>query len=199
MKSVLLCFLGEFAFLLESPFNEYATRNIACNTMRVGESIDVIGYGIATPLRSDLREAMNMAVLELSEIGYLQQLKLKWFYEQDSTCNVETSTQDSKWIIRLSMTEMAVIFYILIIGLGLGMLIAFFEFLLKAKRDSTSLNQNICKVIRRNLRISIMGRSIKQNARSPTMAVAMKSTKNNNEAIVNESNTLNVEHTSQLS
>jgi hypothetical protein len=84
----------------------------------------------------------------------------------------------------------------LIIGLGLAMVIAFVEFLRKAKLDSTRLNQNICKVMRRNLRISIMGRSMKRNARPQTIATAMESPKSNDDAIVEESSKLNVEHTS---
>jgi ABC-type amino acid transport substrate-binding protein len=146
---------GKFAFLLESTLNLYVNERFPCNTMRVGENIDAKGYGIATPLGSELREAINIAVLELTENGFLESLKQKWYYERSECTNV--GTKDSKQSTELNLANVAGMFYVLIIGLGLAMVIAFFEFLLKAKIDSKRLNQNIREVMRRNLRISITG------------------------------------------
>ncbi len=146
---------GKFAFLLESTLNEYVNERLPCDTMRIGENIDAKGYGIATPLGSDLREAINIAVLELTESGSLERLKQKWYYERSECTNV--GTKDSKQSTALNLANVAGMFYVLIIGLGLAMVIAFLEFLLKAKIDSKRLNQNIREVMRRNLRISITG------------------------------------------
>ncbi len=146
---------GKFAFLLESTLNEYVNERKECNTMRSGENIDAKGYGIATPLGSDLREAVNIAVLELTENGFLDRLKQKWYYERSECTNV--GTKDSKQSTPLNLANVAGMFYVLIIGLGLAMVIAFLEFLFKAKIDSNRLNQNIREVMRRNLRISITG------------------------------------------
>ena len=145
----------KFAFLLESTLNEYVNERRPCNTMRIGENIDAKGYGIATPLGSDLREAVNIAVLELTESGFLDGLKQKWYYERSECTNV--GTKDSKQSTPLNLANVAGMFYVLIIGLGVAMIIAFLEFLLKAKIDSKRLNQNIRDVMRRNLRISITG------------------------------------------
>ena len=46
---------GKYAFLLESTMNEYHNQKKPCNTMKVGNDLDSKGYGIATPLNSDLR------------------------------------------------------------------------------------------------------------------------------------------------
>ena len=46
---------GKYAFLLESTMNEYHNQRKPCNTMKVGNDLDSKGYGIATPLNSDLR------------------------------------------------------------------------------------------------------------------------------------------------
>ena len=146
---------GKFAFLLESTVNEYVNERFPCDTMRIGENIDAKGYGIATPLGSDLREAINIAVLELTESGFLERLKQKWYYERSQCTNV--GTKDSKQSTALNVANVAGMFYVLIIGLGLAMVIALIEFLLKAKIDSTRLNLNIRDVMRRNLRISITG------------------------------------------
>jgi ionotropic glutamate receptor len=146
---------GNYAFLLESTLNEYVNERSQCDTMRIGENIDAKGYGIATPLGSDLREAVNIAVLELTESGFLERLKQKWYYERSECTNV--GTKDSKQSTELNLANVAGMFYVLIIGLGAAMVIAFLEFLFKAKIDSARLNQNIREVMRRNLRISITG------------------------------------------
>ena len=46
---------GKYAFLLESTMNDYYNQRKPCNTMKVGGNLDSKGYGIATPLMSDLR------------------------------------------------------------------------------------------------------------------------------------------------
>jgi hypothetical protein len=123
--------------------------------MRIGENIDAKGYGIGTPLGSDLREAINIAVLGLTESGFLEGLKQKWYYER-SECT-KSGSKESKQSTPLNLANVAGMFYVLIIGLGSAMVIAFLEFLLKAKLDSIRLNENIRDVMRRNLRISITG------------------------------------------
>jgi len=46
---------GKYAFLLESTMNEYHNQRKPCNTIKVGNDLDSKGYGIATPLHSELR------------------------------------------------------------------------------------------------------------------------------------------------
>lgn len=46
---------GKYAFLLESSVNEYLNERQPCNTMKVGGNLDSKGYGIATPIGSELK------------------------------------------------------------------------------------------------------------------------------------------------
>jgi len=46
---------GKYAFLLESTMNEYYNQRKPCDTMKVGGNLDAKGYGIATPIDSDLK------------------------------------------------------------------------------------------------------------------------------------------------
>lgn len=46
---------GKYAFLLESSVNEYQNEREPCNTMKVGNNLDSKGYGVATPIGSDLK------------------------------------------------------------------------------------------------------------------------------------------------
>ena len=49
---------GKYAFLLESTMNDYYNQRKPCNTMKVGDNLDSKGYGIATPIGSDLRSTL---------------------------------------------------------------------------------------------------------------------------------------------
>lgn len=46
---------GKYAFLIESPKNEYINEREPCDTMKVGRNLDAKGFGVATPLGSPLR------------------------------------------------------------------------------------------------------------------------------------------------
>jgi len=46
---------GKYAFLLESTMNDYHNQRKPCNTIKVGDNLDSKGYGIATPIGSELR------------------------------------------------------------------------------------------------------------------------------------------------
>lgn len=50
---------GKYAFLLESTMNDFYNQRKPCNTMKVGGNLDSKGYGIATPIGSDLRWAVH--------------------------------------------------------------------------------------------------------------------------------------------
>jgi len=46
---------GKYAFLAESTTIDYMNQQLPCDTMKVGSNLDSKGYGVATPLGSDLR------------------------------------------------------------------------------------------------------------------------------------------------
>ena len=149
--------------------NEYVNEHRPCDTMRIGANIDNRGYGIATPHGSNLREAINIAVLELIESGFLDRLRHKWYYERRECTN--SNSKDPKMTSALTLSKAASIFYLLFFGLSLAIVIAFVQFLLRAKRDSVRLNQNIFKVMRRNLCISPTGNVLGENEEAASYAM----------------------------
>ena len=44
-----------YAFLIESTTNEYHNNRKPCDTIKVGANLDSKGYGVATPMGSDIR------------------------------------------------------------------------------------------------------------------------------------------------
>jgi hypothetical protein len=57
---------GKYAFLLESTMNDYYNQKKPCNTMKVGGDLDSKGYGIATPIGSDLRSVPTLSYVYLT-------------------------------------------------------------------------------------------------------------------------------------
>nr|P19491.2 RecName: Full=Glutamate receptor 2; Short=GluR-2; AltName: Full=AMPA-selective glutamate receptor 2; AltName: Full=GluR-B; AltName: Full=GluR-K2; AltName: Full=Glutamate receptor ionotropic, AMPA 2; Short=GluA2; Flags: Precursor [Rattus norvegicus] len=125
---------GKYAYLLESTMNEYIEQRKPCDTMKVGGNLDSKGYGIATPKGSSLGNAVNLAVLKLNEQGLLDKLKNKWWYDKGE-CGSGGGDSKEK-TSALSLSNVAGVFYILVGGLGLAMLVALIEFCYKSRAEA---------------------------------------------------------------
>uniref|UniRef100_H9FTC6 Glutamate receptor n=2 Tax=Macaca mulatta TaxID=9544 RepID=H9FTC6_MACMU len=125
---------GKYAYLLESTMNEYIEQRKPCDTMKVGGNLDSKGYGIATPKGSSLRNAVNLAVLKLNEQGLLDKLKNKWWYDKGECGSGGGDSKDKT--SALSLSNVAGVFYILVGGLGLAMMVALIEFCYKSRAES---------------------------------------------------------------
>ncbi|XP_073777798.1 glutamate receptor 1a isoform X1 [Danio rerio] len=132
---------GKYAYLLESTMNEYIEQRKPCDTMKVGGNLDSKGYGIATPKGSPLRIPVNLAVLKLSEQAVLDKLKNKWWYDKGECGSKDSGRKDKT--SALSLSNVAGVFYILIGGLGLAMLVALVEFCYKSRTESRRMKQSI--------------------------------------------------------
>uniref|UniRef100_A0A671VRZ7 Glutamate receptor n=1 Tax=Sparus aurata TaxID=8175 RepID=A0A671VRZ7_SPAAU len=128
---------GKFAFLLESTMNEYIEQRKPCDTMKVGGNLDSKGYGVATPKGSALRTPVNLAVLKLSEQGILDKLKNKWWYDKGECGTKDSGSKDKT--SALSLSNVAGVFYILVGGLGLAMMVALIEFCYKSRQETKRL------------------------------------------------------------
>uniref|UniRef100_A0A674ASK8 Glutamate receptor n=1 Tax=Salmo trutta TaxID=8032 RepID=A0A674ASK8_SALTR len=132
---------GRYAYLLESTMNEYIEQRKPCDTMKVGGNLDSKGYGVATPKGSALRIPVNLAVLKLNEQAILDKLKNKWWYDKGECGSKDSGRKDKT--SALSLSNVAGVFYILIGGLGLAMLVALVEFCYKSRIESRRMKQII--------------------------------------------------------
>ncbi|XP_065128120.2 glutamate receptor 1a isoform X2 [Paramisgurnus dabryanus] len=137
---------GKYAYLLESTMNEYIEQRKPCDTMKVGGNLDSKGYGIATPKGSPLRIPVNLAVLKLNEQAVLDKLKNKWWYDKGECGSKDSGRKDKT--SALSLSNVAGVFYILIGGLGLAMLVALVEFCYKSRTESRRMKQSINDAMR---------------------------------------------------
>ncbi|KAM4727254.1 glutamate receptor 1-like isoform 1-T1 [Anableps anableps] len=132
---------GKYAYLLESSMNEYIEQRKPCDTMKVGGNLDSKGYGVATPKASPLRIPVNLAVLKLNEQAVLDKLKNKWWYDKGECGHKDSGRKDKT--SALSLSNVAGVFYILIGGLGLAMLVALVEFCYKSRIESRRMKEII--------------------------------------------------------
>uniref|UniRef100_A0A673B5V9 Glutamate receptor n=1 Tax=Sphaeramia orbicularis TaxID=375764 RepID=A0A673B5V9_9TELE len=160
---------GKYAYLLESTMNEYIEQRKPCDTMKVGGNLDSKGYGIATPKGSPLRWPLcslpvNLAVLKLNEQGTLDKMKNKWWYDKGE-CGFKDSTNKEK-TSALSLSNVAGVFYILVGGLGLAMMVALVEFCYKSRAEAKKMKMKFTDAMRSKARLSITG-STSENGRVP--------------------------------
>uniref|UniRef100_A0A8C7Z1A4 Glutamate receptor n=1 Tax=Oryzias sinensis TaxID=183150 RepID=A0A8C7Z1A4_9TELE len=154
---------GKYAFLLESTMNEYTEQRKPCDTMKVGGNLDSKGYGVATPKGSQLRSAVNLAVLKLNEQGLLDKLKNKWWYDKGE-CGSGGGGEKDSGSKALSLSNVAGVFYILVGGLGLAMLVALIEFCYKSRNEAKRMKLTFTEAMRNKARLSITG-SVGENGR----------------------------------
>ncbi|KAJ8014916.1 hypothetical protein DPEC_G00020740 [Dallia pectoralis] len=77
---------------------------------------------------------VNLAVLKLNEQAVLDKLKNKWWYDKGECGSTDSGRKDKT--SALSLSNVAGVFYILIGGLGLAMLVALVEFCYKSRTES---------------------------------------------------------------
>uniref|UniRef100_A0A673KZV4 Glutamate receptor n=1 Tax=Sinocyclocheilus rhinocerous TaxID=307959 RepID=A0A673KZV4_9TELE len=82
--------------------------------------------------------AVNLAVLKLNEQGLLDKLKNKWWYDKGE-CGSGGGDSKDKSSQALSLSNVAGVFYILVGGLGLAMMVALVEFCYKSRAEAKKL------------------------------------------------------------
>ncbi|CAL1261784.1 unnamed protein product [Larinioides sclopetarius] len=159
---------GKYAFLIESTKNDYINERQPCDTMKVGRNLDAKGYGVATPLGSNIRDLLNLAVLSMKEKGDLARLENKWWYDRSECKNGDSkeSTQNE-----LTLSNVAGCFYILIGGLILAMIVALMEFCYKARIEARRSKMSLLDAMKSKVRMSITGEPNGENGRVRTGSV----------------------------
>ncbi|KAJ8406090.1 hypothetical protein AAFF_G00309780 [Aldrovandia affinis] len=111
------------------------------------------GDSKVSPSMSD--PAVNLAVLKLNEQAVLDKLKNKWWYDKGECGSTDSGRKDKT--SALSLSNVAGVFYILIGGLGLAMLVALVEFCYKSRTESRRMKQNINDALRSSTLTRVSG------------------------------------------
>ncbi|XP_034139434.1 glutamate receptor ionotropic, kainate 2 isoform X3 [Drosophila guanche] len=127
---------GNYAFLMESTMLDYIVQR-DCNLTQIGGLLDTKGYGIATPKGSPWRDKISLAILELQEKGDIQLLYDKWWKNTDETCTRRSTSKQSK-ANALGLESIGGVFVVLIAGILVAVIVAFFEFWFNFKYNKKS-------------------------------------------------------------
>lgn len=122
---------------VQSIMNEYWNERAPCTSKLVGEWLDSKGYGIGHSRPSDIRDRVNLAVLNLKELRVLNNLQTKWWQDK-SECKMgdlkeKDQSQDDN---SLQVDNILGLLLILMCGLVIGLMLAVCELLYKVQMES---------------------------------------------------------------
>lgn len=127
---------GDYAFLMESTSIEYIIER-ECELYQVGGLLDSKGYGIATPPESPYRGIISDAILELQELGTLQELKNLWWSMKKGggQCGPKDGAQKAAGAAsELGLANVGGVFVVLAGGSVIAVIICVSEFVWKMKQ-----------------------------------------------------------------
>lgn len=100
---------------------------------------------------SGLLERINMAVLKLMDKGELAKLKNKWWYENTECLDQSDQTKKNE----LSLSNVAGIFFILVGGLVIAMIVALAEFCINSKREAKRAKTSLSSAMKNKARLAL--------------------------------------------
>ncbi|VDN41655.1 unnamed protein product [Dibothriocephalus latus] len=123
-----------YAFVVESKMNEFINHRQPCDTMMVGGTFGSKAYSIGvSSKRADMRifkEHITDAILRLREEQILAKMYKEWWIEKGE-CH---AAKDGPTCEPLALVNLSGVFYILIAGLVLAILIGVSMFMWRLKR-----------------------------------------------------------------
>ncbi|ELU04430.1 hypothetical protein CAPTEDRAFT_55471, partial [Capitella teleta] len=70
---------GDYVFIMDSSVTaNYYVNQEPCDLQKVGQSLTAQGLAIVTPIGSQYRDILTLAILQLAESGVLHQLENRW-------------------------------------------------------------------------------------------------------------------------
>lgn len=152
-EAVARVLLGSYAYLGESTSIDYQVQR-HCDLMQVGGLLDSKGYGIATPRGSPYRDMISEQILRLQERQKISKLYTKWWKEKaESNCDTEGKGKQNA--NELGLQNVGGVFVVLVAGVVAGTIMAIFEFLWKAWRNSRIDKRPFCTEVSQELRVAI--------------------------------------------
>nr|AWT23321.1 IR14 [Hycleus phaleratus] len=169
---------GAYAFLMESSTIEYEMAR-HCELVQVGHWLDTKGYGIAMPTNAPYRTGLNQAILELQEIGKLQELKQRWWEEKNRNsddCKVVEESGDET--AELGLDHVGGVFLVLACGIGVALVIAILEFLWNVRKVAITQRTTLMEAFIKEKNFALDFRARQKAVCPPPLEPAKKKSSN---------------------
>ncbi|XP_071511650.1 glutamate receptor 2-like [Diadema antillarum] len=142
---------GKYAYLLESKMNEYVSTRAPCDTMAVGDPLGTSSYGIGVSKHLvDLKKQLTVAILKLREEEVLSDLEDE-YWEGRTQCPI--ISLDTERTRALNLEKLAGVFYILLGGTAVAVLVSIVELMYRSKSLSCGFLHTFgCRRLCRNMR-----------------------------------------------
>lgn len=135
---------GGYAYLAESSSIEYQIQR-RCDLIQIGNWLDNKGYGIATPPDSPYRTPISNAITVLQDRGILYELKQRWWVKKGGgLCTEDAKVSAAS---ELEIENVGGVFLVLALGVAIGMLCGFIEFIWKSLKIARDERESIGKLI----------------------------------------------------
>ncbi|XP_026332731.1 glutamate receptor 1-like [Hyposmocoma kahamanoa] len=122
------------------------TGNVPCEMLVTNDGVK--DFAVALPKGSKLREGINLALQGMKNDGLLQKLTRTWFYKTE--CDVVDA---QRYEAELTLSQVAGLFYVLIGGLTLAMIVALIEFCQYGRQEAARANISLREALTAKTRL----------------------------------------------
>ncbi|XP_045510361.1 glutamate receptor 1-like isoform X1 [Colias croceus] len=112
-----------------------------------------VDFGIALPRGSNMKESLNLVIVDLKKDGIITRLWRKWMlYINKPQC--ENNKEKESEISEMSLSQVAGIFYVLVGGLGLALGVALLEFCHHGRNEAVRSNVSLSAALKAKAKMS---------------------------------------------
>lgn len=139
---------GRYAFLVEGLINEYISDREPCDTQPIGKLLNSVNFAFATTLKSPLKAKLDDSILEMQENGLMQKLQKKWWRDSGNGKGLcDKRSVEFKWDFNLKLEDIRGIFYLLLCGFLVALLISYVEFACLTYSKGTARRMRVQKTM----------------------------------------------------
>ncbi|XP_030021689.2 glutamate receptor 1 [Manduca sexta] len=149
---------GWLGFLTDRSAAHDPRSEKPCEMLVTIASTGMKDFAVAVPKGSKLRDGINLALQALKNEGEMQKLMRKWFTKSDCSANEEPQGSE------LTLSQVAGLFYVLLGGLALALVVALIEFCQHGRTEASRSNIPLTTALRTRAR---MGSTSSNRERKP--------------------------------
>ncbi|CAH1789880.1 unnamed protein product [Owenia fusiformis] len=127
---------GNYVFIWDDIVLNSFVQSKPCNTLKtVGRLFGKIGYGFALQKNSPYKHELSTHILQLREIGFMDELKKKWFEDRTECFGESTGESEADAALaaaggRMGINHMLGVFLIIYTGLALSFAVLIIEWII---------------------------------------------------------------------